>query len=151
MCSSDLVATPYCTLTPEKRLERHPPQAYPSVPLHEYLASVTLLEGKLLQRQTDSRWKMAVPVTELLLEEMAEQCRAAGIGFSLVVLQLPAKVKQIYERFARDHQVDMIDCNRELTVADIVPGEVHPNAQVHRQWGDCIAAALADPARLPPG
>ena len=145
------IATPYCTLSADNQLERHPPEAYPSLPLHEYLASVTLLEGKLLEHQVNGRWKMAVPVTRLLLQEMADECRAAGVGFSLVLLHVPPQVKEAYERFARDHQIDVIDCNRALTVADIVPGEVHPNAQVHRQWGDCIAAALAEPARLPPG
>lgn len=44
----------------------------------------------------------------------------------------------------------VIDCNQSLTQADIVPGEVHPNGVVHRRWAECVAAAFAEPGRLPP-
>lgn len=147
----ELVATPYCTLTADGRLERHAPESYPSLPLHEYLASVELLESHLVRQQAGSRAAMAVPVTKLLLDEMASLCRAHGVDFSLVLLHAPKQVEDTYVPYAKQHGIDVIDCNRPgFTRTEVVPGDLHPNGIVHRQWGDCIAAALAEPSRLPP-
>jgi hypothetical protein len=145
------VATPYATLTPDGRLERHPPEAYPSLPLHRYLASVALVENALVQRRAAGRQAMATPVTELLIKEMADLCRAAGVEFSLVFLSVPKPTRAAYAAYAREHDIDVIDCDQQPRVDEMVPGEMaHPNGAVHRRWGDCIAAALAEPDRLPP-
>jgi hypothetical protein len=141
-------ATPYCSLTADGRLQRHPPEGYPSLPFHEHLALVALLEKAWLAWRAGGRYASAVPVTQLLLLEMAERCRAAGVGFSLVVLHVPEAVKALYMAYAEQQRIDVIDCNQEHY--DPVPGEVHPNAAAHRRWGDCIAAALTAPSRLPP-
>jgi len=142
-------ATPYCTLTPEGRLERHPPEAYPSFPFHEQLALVALLEKSWLDWRARPRAGMGPAVTQRLISEMAERCRAAGVGFSLVMLHLPDAKKAVYAAYARDHGIDVIDCNQPRY--DPVPWDPHPNAAAHHRWGDCIAAALAAPGRLPPG
>jgi hypothetical protein len=146
------VATPYCTLTANDRLERHPPQAYPSLPLHQYLASVTLLEQAWLQWRVDSRHLMALRVTELLVSEMAALCRAAGVPFSLVILTLDRRALHTYSTYAREQGIDIIDCNQRPGPGLYVPGEGHPNGVVHQRWGDCVAAALAEPSRglVPP-
>jgi hypothetical protein len=145
------VATPFCTLTPDGRLERHPPEGYPSLPLHDHLAAVDLLENHLLQRQTGTRAAQGVPVTRLLLDEMASLARSHGVGFSIVVLHMADQVKDRYKPYAQQHGIDVIDCNRPtFTRAELVPGDLHPNGIVNRQWGDCIATALAEPSRLPP-
>jgi hypothetical protein len=144
-------ATPYCTLGPDGALVQHAPEAYPSLPLHGHSALVALLEKNLAAWQARRRTADPMRVTQLLLQEMNDRTRAAGIGFSVVLLHVPDGVRAIYGGFARDHGIDVIDCNRPtLTPADIVPGEVHPNGAVHRGWAECIAAALADPTRLPP-
>jgi hypothetical protein len=144
-------ATPYCTLGPGGDLVSHAPAAYPSLPLHQHSALVALLEKNLAAWQARSRTAYPVRVTQLLLQEMNDRSRKAGVGFSLVFLHVPESVRATYGSFAREHQIDVIDCNREsLTPADVVRGEVHPNGAVHRRWAECIAAALAEPARLPP-
>jgi hypothetical protein len=142
------IATPYATLTADGRLERHPPLAYPSLPLHQYLASVALLEDAWLRWHAEGRQKMSGKVTQGLLKQMADLCHANGIGFSMVLLSVPKGTKAAYERFAKQEKIDVIDCNRQLSKDDVVPGEAHPNAAVHRAWGECIAAALAEPQRL---
>jgi len=144
------IATPYCTLDPDAHLVRHPPEAYPSLPLHQELASVAAIESAVLQRRAGNRQRMAERVTKLLLDEMAALCRQHGVGFSLVVLSIPKHVEATYVSFAEQHGIDVIDCNQQPTIDEIVPGEAHPNRVVHHRWGDCIAAALAQPDRLPP-
>jgi hypothetical protein len=94
---------------------------------------------------------MAAAVTKLLIKEMADLCRAHGVGFSVVILTLPKGAKKSYAGFAAKHGIDVIDCNQQLTAADAVPGEAHPNPATHQRWADCIAAALADPQRLGDG
>jgi len=144
------VATPYCTLTPDGHLERHPPAASPSLPLHDRLASVAALENAWLWRQAGPRQPMAQRVTELLLNEMVRLCQAHGLGFSMVLLSVPDRLAATYVAYGRAHGIDVIDCNQQPGADDIVPGEAHPNGRLHRRWGECIGAALAEPKRLPP-
>jgi hypothetical protein len=148
--NQNTVATPYATIGPDGGLLRHAPEAYPSLPLHQYLASVALLENAWMRGHAGGRQKMAVPVTKRLLNEMAELTRAAGVGFSVVMLNVPDKIEKVYGEYAREHHIDVIDCDQQFGLQDIVPGEVHPNGPAHTRWGDCIAAALSDPRRLPP-
>ncbi len=138
------VATPFVTLAGDGSLLRHAPEAYPSLPLHEELASVALLENQLMRWRAGNRQQMGVPATKLLLGQMAALCRANGAGFSAVVLTMPPRIEKPYARYGVDNHVDIIDCNQQLGAADIVVGEVHPNGAAHRRWGDCMAAALAE-------
>jgi hypothetical protein len=141
------VATPYCTLEPDGRLRRHPPESYPALPFHQYLASVTLIEHAWLRWRVDRRQFAARRVTELLLSEMAALCRDAGVGFSVVILTLEPPPARAYLRYAQDQHIDEIDCNRAVSAGLYVPGEGHPTGTLHSYWGDCVAAALAEPAR----
>jgi len=145
-----LAATPYCTLTADHRLERHRPIAYPSMPLHRYLASMVALELTLFDWRAPERSQSMDEVTEQLIAEMAALCRTHGVDFSLVILNAPQTIAAKYRLYAEQHQIDVIDCNQQLTPGDRVPGDGHPTGAVHRRWGDCIAAALADPQRMPP-
>src|SRR5262245_34073314 len=147
------VATPYCTLSGEGRLIRHPPRRYPSLPLHQYLALVAMLEHVWAGAGIDRSAATQRAVTEQLVVEMAELCRRVGIGFSVVLLNLrdiPEPERATRVQSWRDQRVDVIDCNRPLTPDLQVDGDGHPNPELHRLWGDCIAAALAEPDRLPP-
>jgi hypothetical protein len=138
------VATPFATLTLDEGLQRHAPEAYPSLPLHEDLASVALVENALMRWRAAGREQMGGPVTKLLLSEMAALCRANGAGFSAVVLTMPPRLEKTYARYGRNNNVDVVECNQQLGAEDIVVGEVHPNGAAHRRWGDCIADALAE-------
>jgi len=149
--TEDTVATPYCTLGADgQRLERHPPEAAPSLPLHEHLSVVAMIENAWLQRSARARAGMAQQVTRLLVDEMAALCRAHGVEFSVVLLHVPPRFADVYVPYWRRRNIDVIDCNLQLGPGDSVPGEAHPNADVNRRWGDCIAAALAEPSRLSP-
>jgi hypothetical protein len=135
-------------VTDNGQLLRHPPESYPSLPLHEYLASVALVENALMKRRADGRQAMAGPATKLLMNEMAALCRAAGVPFSVVMLGVPEKIRADYTAYAREHDIDVIDCDHQPSPDEMIPGEMaHPNGAVHRNWGDCVAAALAEPRR----
>jgi hypothetical protein len=109
---------------------------------------VALLENALLRWRGSSRPSIATPVTRLLIQELAARCRAAGVGFSIVLLHVPPAVEAQYVAYGSREHIDVIDCNQPRY--DPVPGEVHPDAAAHRRWGECVAAALEAPGRLPP-
>jgi hypothetical protein len=138
------VATPFAMLALDGGAQRHAPEAYPSLPLHEKLASVALLENALMRWRAAGREQMGGPVTKALLSEMAALCHANGAGFSAVVLTMPPQVAKTYASYGRNNGVDILACNQRLRAEDIVVGEVHPNGPAHRRWGDCIADALAE-------
>lgn len=147
------VATPYCTLSGDGRIIRHPPRRYPSLPLHQHFALVAMLEYALAGAGIDRSLATKRAVTEQLVVEMAALCRRLGVGFSVVllnVMDLPEPERATRVQDWRDQRVDVIDCNRPFTPELVVEGDGHPNPALHRLWGDCIAAALADPNRLPP-
>jgi len=144
-------AVPYCTVNLDDNLECHPPQAYPALPLDQYLAFVELLENRLLWSEAGARPNMAVRVTKLLIERMATLCREHGVEFSVALLYAPELVQKTYVPYMERHHIDVIDCNQpNFTADDMVVGDLHPNAAVHQRWADCIIAALAQPSRLPP-
>jgi hypothetical protein len=144
-------AVPYCTVNLDDELECHPPEAYPALPLHQYLAFVAQLENRLVWSEAGPRQNMAVRVTKLLIDRMATLCREHGVPFSVAVLYAPELVQKTYVPNMERHHIDVIDCNQpRFTADDLVVGDLHPNGRVHQRWADCIVAALAQPTRLPP-
>lgn len=144
------VATPYATLRANGTLMRHPPESYPSLPLHAQLASVALLENVWARWQVSNR-KGTSPrqLTDRLITEMATVAQRAGVKFSIVILTLDEHIRRARLGFAAQNRLDVIDCHQQLSPTLTVQGEGHPNAQAHQHWGACVAAALSQPERLP--
>src|SRR6185369_14323260 len=111
---------------------RHPPQSYPSLPLHEVLASVALLEDTLATRwlARDRAGTDGLLMTEALIGELDALCRRHGVGFSVVMLALNEKLRQQRLAWAQQHQVDVIDCNQ--VSPPFVQGDGHPNPLAHQ-------------------
>jgi hypothetical protein len=147
----DMVAAPYATLRPNGAIRRHAPQRYPALPLHEHLASVALVEHVWARwRVRDRAGTSPRRLTERLLLDMAALAKRSGVGFSVVVLTLDEHVRRARLAFAAQHRIDVIDCNQRLSPTLTIPGDGHPNARAHQQWGDCVAKAMSQPQRLPP-
>jgi hypothetical protein len=45
-------------------------------------------------------------------------------------------------RFFRAHDIDFIDCNYPILPRLRVPGEGHPNGEMHARWARCIGDRL---------
>jgi hypothetical protein len=144
-------AVPSASLRANGILVRHPPLRYPSLPLHDQLASVALIENLWTRWQLRDR-TTASPrqLTDRLLVEMADVANRFGVKFSIVILTLEEHVKRARMAFAQQNHIDVIDCNQRLSPTLTVAGEGHPNALAHQRWADCIATALAQPQRWPP-
>jgi hypothetical protein len=113
----------------------------PAIPFREWSAAATLLQKQWIRWSTRLREGDAATVTRVIVAEMHRRCRDAGVAFSLVLLSDPLARLNPVIAFARARGIDVIDCHRPVTPADHVPGEVHPNGKLQKEWGDCVARA----------
>jgi hypothetical protein len=143
------VGVPYCSLGASGQLVRHPPEFYPTWPLHDRSAAVALLEWHWARRSAARRQAEEYEVTRQLVREMAALCRAHGIRFSIVVLHVDPPRRDVLLPFARAQGIDVIDCNRPLGRDEFIHGGTHPNGRAHDAWGRCVANALADGGLAP--
>jgi hypothetical protein len=137
------VALPFATLGADGSLVRHAPQAHPSWPLRNRLATMAFAAQLHAQYRGRGRGGQMRPVTEALLLEMQRTCRARAVPCAVVLLWArDPEALDHYRRFLAANGVAHVDCARELAPELQVPGEGHPNARLNRQWADCIDAAL---------
>jgi lysophospholipase L1-like esterase len=148
--SRGMVAVPYCTLDGNDRLVRHPPERYPEWPLKGYLASVTLLEQTWVNLTRLDRTGQAQGVTDRLLIELVDLCRARGIAFDMVLLNASEGAREHYAHLLQAVGAPPIDCSHSLSGDLLNPSEGHPNAKLHAIWADCIATALKTGRRRKP-
>jgi hypothetical protein len=94
--------------------------------------------------KTRKRPEQQRAVTEALLREMDALCTGHGATLLLVLLGNTPEGVAHYGRFLRNAGIRFVDCNRPYTIRMIVPGEGHPNGEMHSIWADCIAAAVGE-------
>ena len=82
--------------------------------------------------------KQAEPVTERLLLEMKDAARREAS--ELVIVSLVPNSQ--YANYMTGHGIRLLDCGRDLTASLKVPGEGHPNGEMHAFWAQCIADGL---------
>ena len=133
---------PYVTLGSDGALERHAPASHPHWPLREWLATVNQLQNAWAKARGRARVAQAEEVTRRLLLEMRSTAESAGARFAVVLLHFNTDAKLDYQDFLAANGISAIDCDLPFPVSMRIPGDVHPNADMHRVIGDCIADAL---------
>jgi hypothetical protein len=135
-------AVPYVTLDGDGELRRHPPLRWPRPPLHDRSALVRFATRLRLEYAPRERVPR-LAVTERVLLEMDRQAAAHGARLAVALLEFPDPRDQAaVHGFLEARGIPVLDCARRLGRGLRVPGEGHPNARMHGEWGDCIAAAL---------
>lgn len=137
-----MVSVPYATLGGGGELLRHPPERAPGWPLRGYLASVSLLErdwAMLARAERIEKWQ---EITDRILLDMAQLCRANGIDFAVVLLEAQPLSKDHYARLLGSHNIRLIDCALPRTLDLTIPHDGHPNARAHAMYADCIDRGL---------
>ena len=134
------VDVPFATLSPDRKLVRHLPERYPSVPYRESLALMAFLENTYMTVKTRSRVSEKRLVTKKLILEMDRISRAQGAKFAVVLLYLFDKPG--YAAFFDKNNITYIDCAYEIKEEMKVRGEGHPNGEMHSLWARCISQAL---------
>jgi hypothetical protein len=141
------ISLPYCLLDKEGNLLAHAPRPYPVCPLRERLAIVNAVQERLLKLLWQDRGAQRRRVTERLLLEMNDRCRAAGAELIVVLLRLTAEAKDRYVDFLGRSGIHVIDGSLKWSPRLRVQGEGHPSAEAHTQWARIIGNALR--ARIP--
>jgi len=140
------VRVPRATLDENGKLVRHPPEGYIELPFRERSALVNTLGRAFMHFRTLGRLSTKRAVTEQILLEMDRVAEKSGAELLVVLLRASPKGRKHYLHFLSKHGVAVVDCIREMTKDDLVPGEGHPNARMNTLWAECIAPAVA--ARL---
>ena len=134
---------PYCSLGENGELVRHPPKAYPRMPLRDYSAFLTLLEHGAMMRWSQRREQQQDRITELLLVDLHELCRRHGIRLTVALLQDGQRGSRTWDVAALDaNGIPYADCRVPLTPELRVPVDSHPNVQVQRMWAGCLEGRL---------
>jgi hypothetical protein len=135
------VAVPYCTLD-GGQLACKPPMRYPEWPWRGHLASVAFLEERYAMWWGGGGAAQQREVTEQLLLRMQALTAGRGVHLTVVILQAAPRALPQYVRFFRAHDIDFIDCNYPIPPELRVPGEGHPNGEMHARWARCIGDRL---------
>jgi hypothetical protein len=139
------VRVPYCTIRPDGTLVRHPPEGFPTWPLHDVLAAVAFAEESWKTFAARGRESQGPAVTRALLVEMAQLARRRGAQFVVALLAAKNSNQEAYRAFAREADINLADCTspmfgtREMQLA----GEQHPNQAMNRIWAVCLGKHLA--------
>ena len=134
------VDVPFATLGEGQQLIRHPPQRYVSLPYRESSALVALLEQNYMTARTKGRVSQRRAVTERIILEMDKVSRAHEARFAVVLLHVFNKAA--YIAFLRQSDVAHIDCAYDIKDDMRVPGEGHPNGEMHSLWARCVSLTL---------
>jgi len=137
---------PYCTLDKSGALVEHPPATYPEWPLRRRLATVRALERIVTTSLSRQRERVRTEVTEKLILEMRDLCKAQGAAFVFLPLRINARDKhQRYLEFARKNGISTVDCCDLFhpTSDLIVPEDDHPNEKLNSLWAERVGKALA--------
>jgi len=137
------VQVPYCTLDAAGRLVPHAPERYPLWPTCKCYATVNFLQHQYAKARTAARSRQRRAVTEKLIRDMDALTTQYGAELVLVLLQCSPEAKADYMRFAGHSGIRTIDCAFPMTTEMRVPGDLHPNGEMHRLWAACINRELA--------
>jgi hypothetical protein len=145
---------PYCRLSsePGKGLEYFPPEVYPNWPLKKYFALVNEAEFLYVRVKHKESYSQQHEVTQLLLKEIADFCNSNNVPFLISImiipepfwdLKVPDKIGEKYMRFMDENQIDYVDCCVDyFKIGEIIPGDLHPNENVHDRWAACVGDAI---------
>jgi lysophospholipase L1-like esterase len=142
--SRGTAAVPSALLRQDGTLERHPPETFAEWPLRGRLATVAALEDAYMWARTRNRQAQQRAVTEVLLRELDALASRHGARLLVVLLTNVPEGRAHYGRFLADAGIRFVDCGRPSGLHMMVPGEGHPNGEMHSIWADCIAAAIGE-------
>ena len=140
------LSVPFATIGADGTLERHRLDRANSWPLRSHLASMALLEDRVLELRTRGRLEQRREVTDRLLLELQRVTRDHGSRLLVAILESRDEPKAHVTAFTAREGIEAVDCtvpNQELLQ---VPGYSHPDRRINAHWARCIGDRL--PGRL---
>jgi hypothetical protein len=145
--SASRAGLPWVSLDGEGRLVREPLLAWPTLPGRHLLATVAFAERMWVEFEARDRGGGRRRMRQELTREMAELASRYGAAFAAVILSSPPREVEELRSELRDLGIRTADCAFELTPELQVPGDVHPNGEMHARYAECIRTQLGDVLR----
>jgi len=136
------LSVPFASIGADGTLERHRLDRANSWPLRSRLASVALVEDRVLEFRTRGRFEQRREVTDALILELQRVTRDHGSRLLVAILESRPEPKAHVAAFAAQAGIEVVDCtvpNQELLQ---VPGYSHPDRRINAHWARCIGGRL---------
>jgi hypothetical protein len=136
------LSVPFVSIGPDGTLERHVLDRANSWPLRSRLASVALVEDRVLDLRTRGRFEQRREATDHLLLELQRVTRDHRSRLLVAILESRDEPKAHVMAFTAGNGIEAVDCtvpNQELLQ---VPGYSHPDRRINAQWARCIGDRL---------
>lgn len=136
------LSVPFVSIGPDGALQRHAVDRANGWPLRSHLASVALLEDRVLEYRTRGRLEQRRQVTDRLLLELQRVTRDHGSRLLVAILESRAEPKSHVMAFAKSNGIESADCTVPNQEELQVPGYSHPDRRINAQWARCIGDRL---------
>src|SRR4029079_1214414 len=103
-----------------------------------HLASVALLEDRMLELRTRGRLEQRREATDRLLLELQRVTRDHHSRLLVVVLESREEPKSHVMAFTAQQGIESLDCTVPHQEEMQVPGYSHPDRRINAQWARCI-------------
>jgi len=137
------LSVPFVSIGAGGALERHRLDRANSWPLRSHLASVALVEDRVLELRTRGRLEQRREVMDRLLLELQRVTRNHGSRLLVAILESRDEPRAHVVAFAAQQGIEAVDCtvpNQELLQ---VPGYSHPDRRINAHWARCIGDRLS--------
>jgi hypothetical protein len=138
---SQNVKLPVAALGPAGSIQVLFENGYPLLPLRQHLALVTLAEESYMYATRIHRTFKREEVTRKLILMSRDLTEQHGVQFVVLLLRVEPKTKEGLIRFLERERISYIDGDR-ADAGDsrwLVPGDTHPNGQMHGYWAELVA------------
>ena len=139
------IALPWASLDTKGELVFHPPESYPSYPLREYSATITVLEKASVLIKTADRPKRKREILEKLILKMNAIVKSKKGRFNVILFDGTREFMQRTSEFLQKNKIGCLNCSYKLTKKFKVPGEGHPNGKLNTIWAKDVKTRLKKP------
>ena len=136
------LSVPFVSIGADGALERHVLDRANSWPLRSHLASVALLEDRVLEMRTRGRLEQRREATDRLLLELQRVTGEHHTRLLVVILESRDEPKAHVKAFAAEKGIEAVDCTVPNQEELQVPGYSHPDRRMNAQWARCIGDRL---------
>ena len=136
------LSVPFVSIGAGGTLERHVLDRANSWPLRSHLASVALVEDRVLELRTRGRLEQRREATDLLLRELQRVTRDHHSRLLVAILESRDEPKRHVMAFTAREGIEAVDCTVPNQEELQVPGYSHPDRRINAEWARCIGERL---------
>ena len=136
------LSVPFVSIGADGALERRRLDRANSWPLRSHLASVALVEDRVLELRTRGRLEQRREATDRLLLELQRVTRDHGSRLLVAILEARPEPRGHIKAFTSQVGIEAIDCTVPNQEELQVPGYSHPDRRINALWARCIGDRL---------